>query len=282
MSALSVRSGPAQVAMAREEVVCGVDLDVARGRVLRAARSQRRRQDHHAAALPRPDRSRRGRDPPARRAGAAARAREARARVGVVPQFDNLDPDFTVAENLLVYGRYFGIAARTHRGAHPGAAGVRRPRRPRRCAHQSAFRRHEAAAHARARARQRSGAAVHGRADHRPRPAGAPPDLGAAAPPHAGGQDHLLTTHFMDEAERLCDRLAIMDHGRIIAQGTPRELIAQHIEPQVVEVYGDGAEAWMRAGAHACAARRARRRDGVLLHAGCRPGAAQPGRPRRA
>src|SRR5207247_8197664 len=40
-----------------------------------------------------------------------ARAREARQRIGVVPQFDNLDPDFTVAENLLVYGRYFGMAA---------------------------------------------------------------------------------------------------------------------------------------------------------------------------
>src|SRR3954451_11632800 len=40
------------------------------------------------------------------------RAREARKRVGVVPQFDNLDPDFTVAENLIVFGRYFGIAAR--------------------------------------------------------------------------------------------------------------------------------------------------------------------------
>src|SRR5690242_12732402 len=39
-----------------------------------------------------------------------ARAREARSRVGVVPQFDNLDPDFTVAENLLVYGRYFGMS----------------------------------------------------------------------------------------------------------------------------------------------------------------------------
>jgi len=58
-----------------------------------------------------------------------ARAREARQRVGVVPQFDNLDPDFTVAENLLVYGRYFGMAPRA-RGARPrrrGAA-VRQPR----------------------------------------------------------------------------------------------------------------------------------------------------------
>jgi lipooligosaccharide transport system ATP-binding protein len=48
----------------------------------------------------------------------------------------------------------------------------------------------------------------------------------------------------MDEAERLCHRLAIMDHGRIIAIGTPRDLIAAHIEPEVVEVYGDGAHTW--------------------------------------
>ena len=57
----------------------------------------------------------------------------------------------------------------------------------------------------------------------------------------------MLTTHFMDEAERLCHRLAIMDHGRIIAGGTPRALIAEHIEPQVLEVHGDGYEAWMAA-----------------------------------
>jgi lipooligosaccharide transport system ATP-binding protein len=48
----------------------------------------------------------------------------------------------------------------------------------------------------------------------------------------------------MDEAERLCHRLAVMDRGRLIAQGSPSELIRRHIEPQVVEVYGDGAAAW--------------------------------------
>jgi len=58
------------------------------------------------------------------------------------------------------------------------------------------------------------------------------------------GKTIFLTTHFMDEAERLCHRLAIMNHGRIIAGGAPRELIERHIEPQVVEVYGDGAESW--------------------------------------
>src|SRR5207244_9874134 len=59
------------------------------------------------------------------------------------------------------------------------------------------------------------------------------------------GKTLVLTTHFMEEAERLCHRLAIMDRGRLIAAGTPRELIAAHIEPQVVEVHGNGVEAWM-------------------------------------
>jgi lipooligosaccharide transport system ATP-binding protein len=58
------------------------------------------------------------------------------------------------------------------------------------------------------------------------------------------GKTIVLTTHFMDEAERLCHRLAIMDRGRIIAEGSPRALIAKHIEPQVVEVHGQGYEQW--------------------------------------
>jgi lipooligosaccharide transport system ATP-binding protein len=59
------------------------------------------------------------------------------------------------------------------------------------------------------------------------------------------GKTLVLTTHFMEEAERLCHRLAIMDRGRLIAIGTPRALIAAHIEPQVVEVHGTGYEQWM-------------------------------------
>jgi lipooligosaccharide transport system ATP-binding protein len=58
------------------------------------------------------------------------------------------------------------------------------------------------------------------------------------------GKTILLTTHFMDEAERLCSRLAVIDHGRMIASDAPRELIAAHVEPEVVEVYGDEARAW--------------------------------------
>ena len=55
------------------------------------------------------------------------------------------------------------------------------------------------------------------------------------------GKSILLTTHFMDEAERLCSRLLVLDHGRKIAEGRPRDLIAQHLEPDVVEAYGNGA-----------------------------------------
>jgi ABC-type multidrug transport system ATPase subunit len=55
----------------------------------------------------------------------------------------------------------------------------------------------------------------------------------------AQGKTLILTTHFMDEAERLCDRLCVMDHGRIIALDTPRRLIETLIEPHVIEVYGE-------------------------------------------
>ncbi|HET9726115.1 MAG TPA: ABC transporter ATP-binding protein [Gemmatimonadales bacterium] len=58
----------------------------------------------------------------------------------------------------------------------------------------------------------------------------------------AGGRSILLTTHYMDEAERLCDRVAIVDHGRVIAQGTPRELIASLGAEHVLEfAVSDGA-----------------------------------------
>jgi lipooligosaccharide transport system ATP-binding protein len=80
------------------------------------------------------------------------------------------------------------------------------------------------------------------------------------------GRTLVLTTHFMEEAERLCQRLAIMDHGRIIAEGSPRALIAQHIEPQVVEVHGPGAEAWMER-VKSLAARVERVGDTVFVYA---------------
>jgi lipooligosaccharide transport system ATP-binding protein len=51
----------------------------------------------------------------------------------------------------------------------------------------------------------------------------------------------------MEEAERLCHRLAILDHGRMIAEDTPHELIKHNIEPQVVEVFGDDVAQWAQA-----------------------------------
>ena len=56
------------------------------------------------------------------------------------------------------------------------------------------------------------------------------------------GKTLLITTHYMEEAAQLCDRLVVMDHGRIIAEGTPRELIAAHVAPRVVEVHTPGAD----------------------------------------
>ena len=172
------------------------------------------------------------------------KAREARIRVGVVPQMDNLDPDFTVAENLLVYGRYFGMADRDIRARIPQLLEF---------ASLSAKRD--------ARIYELSGGMK--RRLTLARSLVNDPDVVFMDEPTTGldpqarhliwdrlktlraqGKTIVLTTHFMDEAERLCDRLAVIDTGRKIAEGTPRGLIAEHIESQVVEVYGDGAFAW--------------------------------------
>ena len=174
-----------------------------------------------------------------------ARARQARERVGVVPQFDNLDPDFTVVENLVVYGRYFGIGADEMRKRIPSLlefAGL--------------------AGRADAKIMTLSGGMK--RRLTLARALVNEPQVVFMDEPTTGldpqarhliwerlrrltqeGKTLVLTTHFMEEAERLCRRLAIMDRGRIIAEGSPRALIAQHIEPQVLEVHGPGYEQWM-------------------------------------
>ncbi len=177
-----------------------------------------------------------------------AAARVARQRVGVVPQTDNLDPDFTARENLLVYGRYFGLPRAQIEARIPQLlefAGLATRGDARIQTLSGGMKRRLALARALIN----------------------DPDLIFLDEPTTGldpqarhliwqrlkeliaqGKTIFLTTHFMDEAERLCTRLAVMDHGRLIATGTPAELIAAHIEPHVVEVFGDGVEAW--AGQH--------------------------------
>jgi len=168
-------------------------------------------------------------------------ARAIKAQLGVVSQFDSLDPDFSCAENLVVYARYFGFSRRAFAPKVPQLLDF---------------------------------AALSHKADAKPgelsggmrrrlslaRALVNDPKLLLLDEPTTGldpqarhlmwerlqtllqqGKSILLTTHFMDEAERLCSRLLVIDHGRKIAEGRPRELIAEHLEPDVVEVYGNGA-----------------------------------------
>ncbi|MDA8224766.1 MAG: ATP-binding cassette domain-containing protein, partial [Betaproteobacteria bacterium] len=66
------------------------------------------------------------------------------------------------------------------------------------------------------------------------------------------GKTILLTTHFMEEAERLCDRLTIVDHGQTIASGRPRDLIDREIEPFVTEVFGESVAQWAETHGSCC------------------------------
>ncbi len=199
-------------------------------------------------------------------------AREARLRVGVVPQMDNLDPDFTVAENLLVYGRYFGMADAEIEARIPALldfANLTHKRDMKIPTLSGGMKRRLTLARALVN----------------------DPDVIFLDEPTTGldpqarhliwqrlreltaqGKTLLLTTHFMDEAERLCHRLAILDQGRIVAQDSPRALIAQHIEPQVVEVFGEGVALW----AQQYAARYAKRFEVSGETAFCYVGDAQP------
>ncbi len=171
-------------------------------------------------------------------------AREARIRVGVVPQMDNLDPDFTVRENLLIYGSYFGLPRRVLDKRMPGLldfAGLSGKRNVGIRTLSGGMKRRLTLARALVN----------------------DPELLILDEPTTGldpqarhliwdglrqlmsqGKTILLTTHFMDEAERLATRLAVIDHGAMIACDTPRALLAQHVEREVIEVYGDEARTW--------------------------------------
>ena len=161
---------------------------------------------------------------------------EIRARLGVVPQQDTLDFELTVRENIVIYGRYFGL---------------RRSELRRRADELLDF------------------VQLSERADSRVEPLSGgmkrrltiarslvnEPDVLLLDEPTTGldpqarhtvwdrlfrlkqrGVTLILTTHYMDEAEQLCDRLVVMDKGKIAAEGSPRELIAQYSTREVVEL----------------------------------------------
>ena len=173
-----------------------------------------------------------------------SRGRDARARVGVVPQADALDPDFTVAENLRVFGRYFGMSRVAIEERLPALlefAGLGNRR--------------DAAIHELSGGMKRRLTLA--------RALIADPDILFLDEPTTGldpqarhliwdrlrqllarGKTIVLTTHFMDEAERLCGQVAIVDHGKRIALDSPDELIRREIEPYVVEVTGDDVVQW--------------------------------------
>ena len=163
-------------------------------------------------------------------------------RLGVVSQDDNLDPDLTVRENLLVYARYFGI---------PSKEAVKR------AAELLDFM--QLAEKADKKVPELSGGMKRRLTIARALING--PELVILDEPTTGldpqarhlvwtrlralkkqGATLVLTTHYMEEAAQLCDRLCVMDKGKIIALGTPADLVLEHAGREVVEIRGPAIE----------------------------------------
>lgn len=168
--------------------------------------------------------------------------RTVKSRIGVCPQDNNLDPDLSVRQNLEMYGRYFNITPldirqRTDELLHFIALEHRQH----------------------SRVSELSGGMI--RRLVLARALINNPDLLILDEPTTGldpqsrhqlwnrieelksrGLTVLLTTHYMDEAARLCDRLMIVDHGRILVEGSPTQLIRDHIGTEIIEVAVPSAE----------------------------------------
>jgi lipooligosaccharide transport system ATP-binding protein len=162
-----------------------------------------------------------------------------RRRLGVVPQQDSLDMELTVEENLIIYARYFGLSYAEGR---------------RRAAEQLDF--VQLSDRAKAEVEPLSGGMK--RRLTIARGLINDPDLLLLDEPTTGldpqarhllwdrlyrlkrqGVTLILTTHFMDEAEQLCDRLVVMDQAKIVAEGSPRDLVAKYITREVLELRFD-------------------------------------------
>jgi lipooligosaccharide transport system ATP-binding protein len=161
---------------------------------------------------------------------------EIRRGLGVVPQDDALDDQLSVIDNLIVYARYFDI-----------------PRREARVRAEQLLEFAQLEERAKAKVEQLSGGMR--RRLTIARALISRPELVILDEPSTGldpqarhlvwdrlhrlrrdGVTLIITTHYMDEAEQLCDRLVVMDHGRIVAEGSPRSLIERHVSREVVEI----------------------------------------------
>jgi lipooligosaccharide transport system ATP-binding protein len=170
------------------------------------------------------------------------RPRDVKRMLGICPQEDNLDPDFDVLKNLLVYGRYFGI---------PGAE-VRRRALPllEMMALSDKAKSPIAALSGGMKRRLILARALL----NEPRvllldepTTGLDPQARHAIwtrvrALRSTGVTVLLTTHYMEEAAQLCDRVIIMDEGRILLEGTPEELVRQEVGHTVIEAWNYGAD----------------------------------------
>jgi lipooligosaccharide transport system ATP-binding protein len=163
-------------------------------------------------------------------------AREIKARLGVVPQIDNLDTELTVRENLEMYARYFDIPNEVaRRRADELLEFVQLDERAKDQVEPLSGGMKRRLTIARALINE--------------------PDLIILDEPTTGldpqarhllwerlyqlkrrGATQIITTHYMDEAEQLCDRLVVMDKARIVAEGSPRQLIEQHSSREVLEL----------------------------------------------
>ena len=167
------------------------------------------------------------------------RGPEVRASLGVVPQSDNLDEELRARDNLIVYGRYFGLPL-----------SYLRPKADELLEFAQLTDKANAKVSALSGGMKRRLTIARGLVNE--------PRVLLLDEPTTGldpqarhilwdrlfrlkeqGVTLVVTTHFMDEAEQLCDRLVVMDHGRIVAEGSPRALIQEHSTREVVEVRYD-------------------------------------------
>jgi lipooligosaccharide transport system ATP-binding protein len=165
-------------------------------------------------------------------------SKQARAEMGVVPQLDNLDVSLTVEQNLLVFAHLYRVPAGERKKAVERALGMANlgDRRTSKVDQLSGgMRRRLLIARALL---------------HEPRlvlldepTVGLDPQVrqelwGLIDRLRSEGVSILMSTHYIEEAERLCDQVTIMSHGRAVAVGAPRALIAEYAGPEAIEVYG--------------------------------------------